>query len=70
MKLFNVSLLLIISIIHSDVVGFEQHIYLSRHAEKNQDKQDPALTEKGKARAQWIAEFLDNKSIEVIYSTD
>ena len=70
MKLYNIGLILILSIIHSDVAGFDQHIYLSRHAEKNQDKQDPGLTDKGNARAQWIAEFLKNKSIEVIYSTD
>ncbi len=70
MKLFNVSLILILSIIQSDIAGFEQHIYLSRHAEENHDKQDPGITEKGRARAQWIAEFLKKKSIEVIYSTD
>lgn len=48
----------------------QQHIYLSRHAEKQSDITDPGLTEKGKQRALWIAQFLLDKSIDVIYSTD
>jgi len=48
----------------------EQHIYLSRHAEKLSDSPNPGLTGKGKQRAQWLADYLNDKSIEVIYSTD
>jgi len=46
-------------------------IYLVRHAEKASDgTRDPDLTDEGRARAAWIAEFLADKGVTKIYSTD
>lgn len=46
-------------------------IYLFRHAEKQKDgTHDPALTTEGQARAHWLAQYLKDKDIQVIYSSD
>lgn len=47
----------------------ERAIYLVRHAEKQQDT-DPALTEKGSARALALAVRLADVDLAKIYSTD
>ena len=44
-------------------------LYLIRHAEKEMDKDDPALTQCGNIRAKQIASILDKAEIETIYST-
>jgi broad specificity phosphatase PhoE len=44
-------------------------VYLTRHAEKTAAKDDPELTEAGKARAQNIAATLKNAGIGRIYVT-
>jgi len=45
-------------------------IYLIRHAEKEKGhSNNPDLTEKGRSRANNLAEMLKNKNIEIIYST-
>jgi broad specificity phosphatase PhoE len=43
--------------------------YLIRHAEKERGP-DPILTEKGKERAQFWAEYFKGKKLDAIYSTD
>jgi probable phosphoglycerate mutase len=45
-------------------------VYLVRHAEKTTDKDDPALTEAGQARADALADLLTGKWLTHIYSTD
>jgi len=70
MKLTVNILLVTASIIFSTAAADEQHIYLSRHAEKVQGVKDPGLTQKGKVRAKWLAEYLKDKNINMIYSTD
>lgn len=44
-------------------------IYLVRHAEKQQDGADPALTECGKARAQALAALLSEIKLSAVYAT-
>ncbi len=45
--------------------------YLVRHAEKAADgTRDPDLTAEGRARAQWIARYLEDKGLTGVYSTD
>jgi len=46
-------------------------LYLVRHAEKQQDgSDDPALTHAGEMRSQQLANWLKDKEIEVIWSSD
>lgn len=46
-------------------------IVLVRHAEKaNDGSQDPPLSEKGKERAEALAEMLGNTSIDAVFSSD
>lgn len=44
-------------------------IYLVRHAEKQHEGADPALTECGKARAQALAELLAEVQLSEVYAT-
>jgi phosphohistidine phosphatase SixA len=44
-------------------------LYLIRHAEKQIDKDDPALTQCGELRARQLANILANAKIKKIYST-
>ncbi len=44
--------------------------YLVRHAEKTPASVDPELTEKGKVRAEALADRLENASLTAIWSTD
>lgn len=44
-------------------------LYLIRHAEKQINKEDPALTQCGKFRAKQLASILENAKIKKIYST-
>ncbi len=70
MKFFFSIIIIILFIVPLELTAKDQYIYLSRHAEKLADIPNPGLTEEGKRRAQWLAEYLKDKSIEVIYSTD
>lgn len=46
-------------------------IYLFRHAEKQVDgTRNPALTNTGQQRAQWLANWFGDKNVQRIYSTD
>lgn len=45
-------------------------VYLVRHAEKTTDKDDPALTEAGQARAEALADLLADKKLTHIHSSD
>ena len=48
----------------------EPTIYLVRHAEKQSDgSDDPALTNTGHARADWLAGYFKNKGLTAIFST-
>ena len=44
-------------------------VYLTRHYEKT-DQPKPSLTTNGKKRAKALAEYLSDKSLQTIYSTD
>lgn len=44
-------------------------LYLIRHAEKQSNQDDPALTQCGRFRAKQIASILDKAEIKKIYST-
>jgi len=44
-------------------------IYLIHHAEKQLDKDDPALTQCGQYRARQLASILENAKIKKIFST-
>jgi len=44
-------------------------IYLVRHAEKQQVKDNPSLTQCGHARAQQLAKILESAEIKKVYST-
>jgi|GEM_PF-334351 len=49
----------------------DKTLFLVRHAEKMSDAgKDPALTERGVARANNLAKMLQDKKIQVIYSTN
>lgn len=55
----------------SSISYAENHIYLTRHAEKQSDgTRDPSLTEQGKDRAELLAKQLQDKKITAIYSSD
>ena len=45
-------------------------IYLVRHAEKLADAEDPDLTDAGKARAEVLADRLEDAGLTAIYSSD
>ncbi len=45
-------------------------IFLVRHAEKTADKDDPALTQRGQARALLLADMLKDAKITQIHSSD
>lgn len=45
-------------------------IYFVRHAEKEKTGEDPLLTKHGRKRAQELANYLLDKNIEGVYSTD
>ena len=45
-------------------------IYLVRHAEKEAEGSDPALTEAGTARAEALADLLEGEGIEAVWSSD
>ena len=44
-------------------------VYLVRHGEKTPDEKDPALTEKGRQRAQNIATMLGKAGVAHVFST-
>ena len=55
----------------SSQAKINKSVYLVRHAEKQSNVgKDPALTERGKIRANNVAAMLKNKNITEIYSTD
>ncbi len=70
MKFLFSIIIIILFMIPLGLTAKDQHIYLSRHAEKVIDIPNPGLTEQGKRRAQWLADYLKDKFIEVVYSTD
>ena len=45
-------------------------VYLTRHFEKQSSAANPGLTEKGKIRAEALAQLLADKQLTTIYSTD
>ncbi|MEE9380395.1 MAG: histidine phosphatase family protein [Hyphomonadaceae bacterium] len=45
-------------------------IYLVRHAEKTAERPDPELTDAGKARAEALADRLEDAGLTAIYSSD
>lgn len=45
-------------------------IYLVRHAEKTAERPDPELTEAGKARAEALADRLEDADLTAIFSSD
>lgn len=45
-------------------------IYLVRHAEKNAEGGDPALTDAGTARAEALADLLEGEGVEAVWSSD
>lgn len=45
-------------------------LYLVRHAEKTHDGKDPALSESGRRRADWTADWAMDKGLARIWSSD
>ncbi len=70
MKLILSIILSVILLLQYNANAKEQHIYLSRHAEKMIDQKDPDLTDRGKSRALWLSFYLNSQSIEMIYTTN
>lgn len=71
MKFINrISLLIGIFFLTPPVFAEESYsIYLVRHAEKQKNSDDPALTACGRLRAQHLATFLEQVPLKNIYST-
>jgi broad specificity phosphatase PhoE len=66
----KVLILLTLTIASLTAFAETREIYLTRHAEKQADgTADPSLTQKGKVRANTIAQLLKSKNITAIYST-
>lgn len=67
-------LLLVVTLSHillSSHVTAADNIYIVRHAEKQKNQgKNPSLTEQGKERAQWLAQFFKHKSLTAIYSSE
>jgi phosphohistidine phosphatase SixA len=70
-KTLAFSLIIITLLFSSFQVLAQSEIYLFRHAEKQKDgTKDPALTEQGHQRAQWLGDWFKNKKVTAIYSSD
>ena len=70
LKLMMVALAaLLLLVIITDAVSAQHVMYLVRHAEK-QKGSDPSLTKAGHERAAALAEFLKDKNINAVFSTD
>lgn len=67
--LLTISLLLSFPVL-ADVSSAPFTVFLVRHAEKQADKNDPALTECGAQRAQGLAQLLNSVNLKHVYSTD
>ncbi len=64
-------ILLLLSLMLLSCHTLAQQIYLFRHAEKQIDgSKNPPLTTLGQNRAYWLAGYLSDKNINVIYSSD
>lgn len=62
---------LLLAITATCAVAADATIYLVRHAEKVADgTSDPALTAEGEARAAWIADYMADKGLKAVYSTN
>lgn len=55
---------------HPCLAANDYTIYLVRHAEKQTDSSNPALTLCGQQRAEQLATILDTANIKAIYSTN
>jgi len=53
-----------------EALAAEAVYYLFRHAEKTREAEDPGLTAEGQARADNLAEFLKDKGVTRIFSSD
>ncbi|UTW55120.1 histidine phosphatase family protein [Kordiimonas sp. SCSIO 12610] len=65
LSVFSVSLLFI-----ATTTEAQHTIYLVRHAEKQTGYSDPSLTDQGKVRAEALAEYLKDKNITAVFSSD
>lgn len=57
----------------TDTIAGEVTFYLLRHAEKvttNIEDPDPALTQEGHTRAAWMADYLADKGVSYIFSSN
>ena len=45
-------------------------VFLVRHAEKQKNIEDPGLTPCGEQRAQWLAEFFSQSTLDRVYSSN
>ncbi|WJG10138.1 histidine phosphatase family protein [Aliiglaciecola sp. LCG003] len=68
MKIFAVVISSLICLWSSHCKAYD--LYLIRHFEKQPDQPNPALTEHGQAQAAKLAQFLTDKGVVYIYSTD
>lgn len=71
MKQYVIALLLAASTIGGGVSAManEFTVYIVRHAEKAVAESDPPLSERGKQRAQTLAQMLQKAKLQAIYST-
>ncbi|GLX87092.1 phosphoglycerate mutase [Thalassotalea loyana] len=69
MKLVTIGFLSSILLLAPRLMAQEFTVYLTRHAEKQTDQENPSLTKCGISRAHQLAELLELANIKAVYST-
>lgn len=69
MKLVTIGLFSCIFLLAPGLMAQEFTVYLTRHAEKQTDQENPSLTKCGISRAHQLAELLELANIKAVYST-
>lgn len=69
MKLVTIGFFSCIFLLAPGLMAQEFTVYLTRHAEKQTDQENPSLTKCGISRAHQLAELLELANIKAVYST-